>query len=90
MLGYRVNKETLNALDFPAANSSVRALFSRLSDEGMTGEELLAGKSSLGALWEEAGYKAVPSPRQPNPGKRTSFDLVCSTYLMHILISEFI
>ena len=32
-------------------------------------EEFLFGEKSLGSLFESAGYKAVPSPRQPYPGK---------------------
>lgn len=36
---------------------------------GQSPEELLTGPDSLGAMWEAAGYKAVPSPAQPSPGK---------------------
>ncbi len=68
MLGYLVSKEDLNAGNYAADNSSVKALFSRLEGK-MTGEEFLAGNMSLGAIFEELGYKAHPSPRQPSPGE---------------------
>ena len=35
--------------------------------------DFLFGKESLGALFEAAGYRAVPSPRQPSPGKDLYF-----------------
>merc|ERR1712080_107180 len=45
--------------------SSVSSLLART---GLSPEQLLSGPASLGALWEEAGYMAIPSPRQPKPG----------------------
>ena len=40
---------------------------------GITGRDLIAGDESFGAMLEQEGYFAVPSPRQPFPG----------TYLSH-------
>ena len=34
----------------------------------ISGRDLIAGTRSFGALLEEEGYYAVPSPRQPFPG----------------------
>ena len=41
----------------------------------MSGRDLIAGDQSFGAMLEQEGYFAVPSPRQPFPG----------TYLSHYL-----
>ena len=35
---------------------------------GISGRDLIAGDQSFGAMLEEEGYFAVPSPRQPFPG----------------------
>jgi len=66
-LGYVYTKDELNAgnLDSLGPISSISALLART---GLSAESLMSGEESLGAAWEEAGYKAVPSPRQPNPG----------------------
>ena len=42
---------------------------------GISGRDLIAGDESFGAMLEQEGYFAVPSPRQPFPG----------TYLSHYL-----
>ena len=34
----------------------------------ISGRDLIAGTRSFGALLEDEGYYAVPSPRQPFPG----------------------
>ena len=35
---------------------------------GISGRDLIAGDQSFGAMLEQEGYFAVPSPRQPFPG----------------------
>ena len=39
-----------------------------LSFTEISGRDLIAGTRSFGALLEDEGYYAVPSPRQPFPG----------------------
>jgi len=66
-LGYVYTKDELNAgnLDSLGPISSISSLLART---GLSAESMMSGPESLGAAWEEAGYKAVPSPRQPEPG----------------------
>jgi len=64
MLGYLIDKDDLDDRNYPIRESSVRALIERTK---LPAEEILFGKMSLGALFEESGYKALPSPRQPKP-----------------------
>jgi len=60
-------KSDLNEGNLPTEGvSSVSSLLTRT---GLSPRQLLSGPESLGALWEEAGYMAIPSPRQPSPGK---------------------
>jgi len=67
-LGYGYRKAELNAGDLGRLGpvSSVSSLLART---GQSPEELLTGPDSLGAMWEAAGYKAVPGPAQPTPGR---------------------
>merc|ERR1711990_1036910 len=65
-LGYVYTKSDLNEGNLLEGVSSVSSLLART---GLSPQQLLAGPGSLGALWEEAGYMAIPSPRQPTPGK---------------------
>ena len=74
-----VRKAELNAGDLGRLGpvSSVSSLLARCSltititspRTGQSPEELLTGPDSLGAMWEAAGYKAVPGPAQPTPGR---------------------
>ena len=66
-LGYLLSTSTLNDLDYDVNRTSVRLL---AEEKNMEGEELLIGPESFGAMIESEGYKALPSPRQPSPGKR--------------------
>jgi len=66
MLGYVYTKSDLDEGNLPEGVSSVSSLLART---GLSPQQLLTGPGSLGALWEEAGYLAIPSPRQPKPGK---------------------
>merc|ERR1712216_935794 len=66
-LGYVYRKSDINEGNLPTEGvSSVSSLLTRT---GLSPQQLLSGPESLGALWEEAGYMAIPSPRQPSPGK---------------------
>ena len=60
-----------NAGDYSAEKTSVRTLS---EEEGISGEELLTGGRSLGAMLEGRGFNAIPSPRQPAPGEDSYFD----------------
>jgi len=46
----------------------VPSVASLLTRTGLSPEELIVGEKSLGALLENFGYRAVPSPRQRSPG----------------------
>ena len=64
-VGYLRSIEELNNQDYDATESSIRTLSERT---GLNGEELMIGSKSFGAMLEEEGRKALPSPRQPFPG----------------------
>ncbi len=64
-VGYAIPRESLNALDFDVSKSSVRRL---ARERNLNGADLLIGPGSFGALLEEEGFNAVPSPRQVCPG----------------------
>jgi len=66
MIGYLFNSKDLNSGDTNIEKSSIQALIKRT---GLPVQQFLFGEKSLGSLFESAGYKAVPSPRQPYPGK---------------------
>merc|ERR1712106_10278 len=65
-IGYLIKKAELNSKNFTNSELGIKSLVARKKE---TVEEFLFGKRSLGALFESAGYRAVPSPRQPSPGK---------------------
>lgn len=65
-LGYLIKKAALNSGNYENSEVSIKALVRR---EDADLENFIFGKRSLGALFEETGYKAVPSPRQPAPDK---------------------
>jgi len=65
-LGYLLHKSELNSGLLSKRTTSVHRLHKRT---GLSLPELLYGSSSLGALFEDYGYKAVPSPRQERPGE---------------------
>jgi len=65
LLGYLIRPNDLNKEKYDKEKSSVKALVERSNE---TLEEILFGnKTSLGALFERSGYKALPSPRQRKP-----------------------
>lgn len=65
-IGYLYKKYELNNQDFTQTVPSIKNLLDRTK---VPVTEMLYGDKSLGALFENAGYNAVPSPRQHQPGK---------------------
>jgi len=66
MIGYLFNSKDLNSGELDIEKSSIKSLVTRT---GIPLQEFMSGKRSLGAMFENDGYMAVPSPRQPTPGK---------------------
>jgi len=66
-LGYVYRKSDMNEGNLPT--EGVSSISSLLTRTGLSPQQLLSGPESLGALWEEAGYRAFPSPRVPKPEK---------------------
>ena len=60
MIGYLYRKQELNNEDFTRSTPSIQALINRT---GLSAEELVFGNASLGSMFENSGYRAVPSPR---------------------------
>ena len=75
-LGYCLTHSQLpnadNVLNGPefANRSSIRSLAQRT---GVPFAELLRGTNSFGALLAAKGYRAVPSPAMPNPGRGNAY-----------------
>lgn len=69
-LGYVITRSELEQPDEAleddglVAKSSLRTLVER---SGVDHAELIRGETSLGALYEEEGYRSVPSPDDPDP-----------------------
>jgi hypothetical protein len=55
----------LNSGKFANSELGIKSLVSRKKAKL---NDFIFGEKSLGALFESAGYRAVPSPRQPSPG----------------------
>ena len=70
-IGYLIKPKALNLGNYTNSNLSIKALVMRKKD---TVEEFIWGSRSLGALFEDAGYKAVPSPNKTSPGKDKYFN----------------
>jgi N-formylglutamate amidohydrolase len=76
-LGYLLSSTSLSLsdseLDKPAYgnSSSIRTM---IPTSGLSFSQLLRGPRSLGSLFENRGYPAVPSDRQPNPGSSGYFN----------------
>ena len=62
-LGYLISKQPLNDREFDPLKTSLRSLVIRKSLD----KDFFLGNNSLGAMFEEAGYAAVPSPDR-SPG----------------------
>ena len=70
-IGYLIKPKALNLGNYTNSKLSIKALVMRKKD---TVEEFIWGSRSLGALFEDAGYKAVPSPNKTSPGKDKYFN----------------
>lgn len=68
-LGYLIDNDDLDSGRLRRSESSINALAHRVD---VSFEQILRGDSSLGAMFQEAGYKAIPSPRYPGPGSGVS------------------
>ena len=66
-LGYRISKGPLNEGDFNVADTGFRSLVKRKKLD--KNKKFVLGSKSLGALFEKAGYPAVPSNKNPKPGR---------------------
>jgi len=60
-----VRSSNLDSGDYDADSTSIRYL---CHEKGLAAQEALTGEFSFGAFFENEGYKAIPSPRQPSPG----------------------
>lgn len=66
-LGYLIHNSDLDRGNLRASESSIRALAGRASKQGVSFTSLVRGQDSLGQRFQEAGYKAIPSPAWPSP-----------------------
>ena len=66
-LGYNIRRERLNANNFTAEESSLRALAARAAARGIDLDNLVRGEDSLGKLIQDEGFRVVPSPQYPRP-----------------------
>merc|ERR1711970_1254261 len=64
-IGYLIKKAELNSKNFTGSEIGIKSLVARKNAKL---NDFIFGKRSLGSLFEAAGYRAVPSPRQPSPG----------------------
>ena len=69
-LGYLLYKSKLIASNYDMPRSSVRKLASDWESQ-VSGQELIAGNSSLGEFMQNLGYDAVPSFTKPAPSRST-------------------
>merc|ERR1712106_918499 len=69
-IGYLIKKAELNSGNFGNSEIGIHALVKRKNAKV---DDFIFGERSLGDLFESAGYKAVPSPRQPSPKKDLYF-----------------
>ena len=66
-IGYNIQPARLNADNFTAEESSLRALAARAAARGIEFDSLVRGEDSLGKLVQEKGFRVVPSPEYPRP-----------------------
>ena len=70
-IGYLIRTKDLNSGDYTHSMLSIKSLTNRNKDTEL--KDLIWGNRSLGALFEDAGYKAVPAPNKTSPGKDKYF-----------------
>lgn len=68
-LGYLITNSDLDRGYLRASDSSIRSLASRAAKSGISFTSLVRGRDSLGNMFQEAGYKAIPSPAWPSPSR---------------------
>ena len=80
-IGYLIKAEDLNSGNYRKGNLSIKSLVSR-NKETAELKDFICGNRSLGALFDETEYQAVPSPKKPSPGKDKYFNggYITSTY----------
>jgi hypothetical protein len=64
-LGYLISKHDLNDNNINVYETGFKALVRREHLD----KSFVLGNKSLGALFEDAGYTAVPSPKHTSPGR---------------------
>ena len=69
-LGYQITRDRLNNGNIVDRYSSLRNL---LETSSKSTEEIVRGKTSFGAILEEQGFAAIPSPSKPKPGDEPYF-----------------
>lgn len=79
-LGYVINNDALNGPDDTLNRMRRHALRSLAEASPQSVSELVRGPQSLGALLVEKGYRSVPSPDDPSPGRADYFSGGYSTY----------
>jgi len=70
-IGYLIKPKDLNLGNYTNSKLSIKGLVTR---KKVSVEEYIWGCRSLGALFEDAGYKAVPSPNKTSPGQDKYFN----------------
>jgi len=70
-IGYLIKIKDLNEETFDIDDLSIRSLVKRKNGDP---KSFVFGNESIGALFEAAGYNAVPSPSQHFPGKDKYFN----------------
>lgn len=70
-IGYLLNAKQLNDSSYKAEDTGIFGLIQR---SGMSAAQMIHGPESLGAMFNEAGYAAFPSPEKPSPGKDKYFN----------------
>ncbi len=63
----------MNSGVYNVGNSGMRLL---AEDNGLSGEELVLGQNSFGALLSKYGVVSVPSPDDPMPGTLNQFGFI--------------
>jgi len=70
-IGYLIKTKDLNDGTFDIEDLSIRSLVERRNGDP---DSFVFGDESIGALFEDAGYKAVPAPKKHFPGKDKYFN----------------
>ena len=66
-LGYLISNDNLDRGSLRPSESSIKSLAARAAARGVSFSSLVRGSDSLGKMFQDAGYKAIPSPDWPSP-----------------------